>query len=135
MDDLGVLHARSAGEGRFFLLRDVSGDLSRVLSRCGLEATAEQLRECDQSAAEAILGRLLWKDMAYGQPCMAEADAAALAHQLVERYSGAASRYLSNGEWERDGGWTPFTSATFDGGILIEGPDHRYFCLWFEDED
>jgi hypothetical protein len=52
------------------------------------------------------------------------------AEQLTERFFaqfGAGARFVTNN-------WCPATDATFDGGVLVIGPQ-RSGCLWVEDED
>jgi hypothetical protein len=135
IDPHQLLAARQAGEMRYAVLSDVSLDMSRVMAKFGLRADASLLVEFDAETARAILGTLLWKDMAYGTECMPRAQAEQLAREVLAAHSEANSRYYSNGDWSRSEGWNPLTEATFDAGLIVSRGNGEYFCIWFEDED
>lgn len=101
-------------------------------------------KEIDQESARRLVEAVLWRDMAYNSELMPRAQAQQLASQFLANFDSSA-RYFSNGTWHEEGntftggsgsgiGWDPVTSATFDTGVLVIGPD-RSGCLWVEDED
>ena len=135
IDPHQLIAARQAGEIRYAVLSDVSLDMSRVLAKFGLRADASLLVEYDEETARAILGTLLWKDMAYSCECMPKAQAEQLAREVLAEHADANSRYYSNGDWSKSESWNPLTEATFDAGLIVSRGNTEYFCIWFEDED
>jgi hypothetical protein len=85
--------------------------------------------------ALSILAALLWKDMAYEIECMSEAEAEEMAKVIISQNESAESKYFSNGNWAKRESWSPLTNSTFDAGLIVSGFNHRYFCIWFQDED
>ena len=138
IDPNAIIQSRVAGEIRYAVVTDFSGNLAHVLAKFGLSASADSLTELTRDRALAALTQLLWKDMAYSVECMQEANARELAGQIFAQCEYPASQYFSNAAWDQQGrlpSWTPFTESTFDSGLVITGPDHRFFCIWFQDED
>jgi hypothetical protein len=154
MDPQSIIEARHAGEVRYVVLSDFSDDMDRVLSRFGLVADGTLLVEYNRETALSILTELLWRDMAYRMECMSEPEARKIAQEIISQNEYAGSKYYSNGNWAKreswnpltdstldarrvieSRSWNPLTDSTFDGGLIITGPNHRYFCLWFQDED
>jgi hypothetical protein len=130
-----IIKARGAGEIRYSVLTDYSGDLNSVLAKFGLVSNQSLLVEHDRSSAVAILTVLLEKDMAYDGQLMSTDRAVALAEEIVKSHETQASKFYSNGNWAKKESWNPFTDSTFDAGLIITTDDHRYFCIWFQDED
>jgi hypothetical protein len=60
-----------------------------------------------------------------------------MARQIVSQYECTTSKYFSNGVWDENVciSGNPFTDSTLDEGLIITGPDHLFFCIWFQDED
>lgn len=113
--------------------------LSDILIRFGLKSDPDCLEEVDQAKAIHVVTALLWKDLAYGTELMPKDRAISYAQEFVRGHAEANSRFYTNGRWhfyhERSGAdWAPFTSATFDGGILIVS-DRDAACFWAEQED
>lgn len=135
IDPHQLFAARQFGEMRYAVLSDSSADMSRVLAKFGLRADASLLVEHDETTARAIIGTLLWKDMAYGTECMPKAQAEQLARDILAAHADEQSRYYSNGDWTKSESWNPLTEATFDAGVIVSRGNGEYFCLWVEDED
>ncbi len=136
MADLrALIEARDRGEVRAALVSEMTGDLTRVLSKCGLRPEPSLLIEHGHESALAILTELLWKDMAYETECMPKKQAESIAQSLFGKYSDSNSRFYSNGNWALRESWNPLTDATFDAGLIIASSNKNYFCIWFEDED
>lgn len=132
---LEVISARKYGEVRLCVVTVHTGNLDKVLSKCGLMPESILLVEHDRKAAHEILSILLHKDMAHGIHCMSESEARAMAERVISCHETSSSRYYSNGNLAKEKAWTPFTDATFDAGLVISGQDYSYFCIWIEDED
>ncbi|MDB5803321.1 MAG: hypothetical protein JWN73_643 [Betaproteobacteria bacterium] len=135
VDPHQLIEARKCGEIRYAVATETSADMSRVLAKFGLRADASLLVAHDAETAHAILGTLLWKDMAYGTECMPRAQADQLAREVLAGHADEQSRYFSNGDWTKSESWNPLTEATFDAGLIVSCAENRYFCIWFEDED
>jgi hypothetical protein len=135
LDAHQLIAARQCGEIRYAVVSDTSMEMSRVMAKFGLRADATLLVEHDAETAHGILGTLLWKDMAYGTECMPRERADQLAREVLAGHTSAKSRFYSNGDWTKSQSWNPLTEATFDAGLIVNCGDHRYFCIWFEDED
>lgn len=135
IDPQKIIEARDAGEVKYVVISDYSNDMNRVLSRFGLIADSSLLVEHDRKTALSILAALLWKDMAYENACMSETEAKNMAEEIISQNEDAESKYYSNGNWAKRDNWNPLTESTFDAGLIITGDSHRYFCIWFQDED
>lgn len=135
IDQRALIEARQFGEIRISVVSEITGDLSRVLSKFGLTPDANMLVEHNRATALSILTELLWKDMAYEGECMSRDQAEKFANTIIDENSDIKSKYFSNGNWALRESWNPLTSATFDAGIIISAQDKPYFCIWFEDED
>ena len=83
-------------------------------------------REVDEASARSSVVRHLHRDMAYDAEIMPMSQADQLANRFFAQF-GAGSKYFTNNS-------CPATSATFDEGILVLGPDCSG-CPWVEDED
>jgi hypothetical protein len=92
--------------------------------------------EIDATVAEAILVRILHRDLAYGVVVMPQELARSLAARFLDAASSPSCRCFSNGDFSQasPAAWMPATTATFDTGVLIVGPG-RSACFWVEDED
>lgn len=135
IDFRALIEARKYGEIRVSVASEMTGDLSRVLSKFGLLDDASMLIEHSRATAVSILTELLWKDMAYEGECMPRENAEASAISIISENEDAQSRFFSNGNWALRESWNPLTKATFDAGIIISGQRGTYFCIWIEDED
>lgn len=135
IDPQKIIEARDAGELKYIVISDYSNDMNRVLSRFGLIADSALLVEHNRETALSILAALLWKDMAYESACMSEAGAKEMAEAIISQNESTESKYYSNGNWAKRESWNPLTDSTFDAGLIITGCNHRYFCIWFQDED
>ncbi len=135
IDLRALIKARDCGEIRIALVTEMTGDLSRVLSKLGFAPDASMLVEQDRVTALSILTALLWKDMAYEGECMPREQAEAFSNAIIDENCDIHSRYFSNGNWALQESWNPLTNATFDAGIIISSGGRLYFCIWFEDED
>lgn len=112
------------------------------------EAEIQQVIHPVESKDKAIriLAQLLYRDMAYDTELMKAEEALELAEKFVSLFSEQSSQYYSNSEWRNDplqtpgtfgaqlNGWSPFTDATFDSGIIVVDKD-KIGIAWFEDED
>jgi hypothetical protein len=127
--------ARGAGEIRYAVVSEYSGDLDRVLAKLGLSPDKSMLIEIDRSTAAAILGALLEKDMAFGTSLMSPEAASSMAERILASCEAPASKYFSNGNWPKEKEWNSLTESTFDSGVLVTIGANQYFCIWFEDED
>ena len=135
MSPQSIIQERRFGEIRIAVVSEVTGDLSRVLQKCGLRSDPTMLVEHPRDEAEAILRELLWKDMAYEGECMPRERAALIARAILAENSVTCSRFFSNGNWARRESWNPLTESTFDAGLLVSLVGGQYFCIWFQDED
>lgn len=114
---------------------DSSNDLAIVLAKFGLRSDATLISEISRTEAHAILTKLLWKDLAYGVECMPLDTAAAFADRFLSESESSQCKYFSNVANSESNQWQPFTSSTFDSGVIVSGPTGRHACLWIEDED
>jgi hypothetical protein len=135
IDPQKIIEARDAGEFKYVIISDYSNDINRVLFRFGLIADSALLVEHSRETALSILTALLWKDMAYENACMTEAEAKKMAEEIISQNEFEGSKYYSNGNCVKRESWNPLTDATFDAGLIITGCNHIYFCIWFQDED
>ena len=135
IDPQKIIAARGAGEVKYLIISDYSNDINRVLFRFGLFADSSLLFEHSREAALSILTALLWKEMAYDNACMSEAEAKEMAEEIISQNESEESKYYSNGNGIKRESWNPLTDATFDAGLIITGCNHIHFCIWFQDED
>jgi len=135
IDPSDVIAARHAGEIRYAVASEYSGDLDRVLAKFGLLPDKSMLIEIDRSCAVAVLGALLEKDMAYGSSLMSPEAASSMAERILASREVPASKYFSNANWPKEKEWNSLTESTFDSGLLVTIGANQYFCIWFEDED
>lgn len=135
IEPLNIFEARDAGEIKYVVITDYSNDMNRILSRFGLFGDSNLLIEHNRETTLSILANLIWKDMAYESTFMLENEARQLANKIISEYEFSESKYYSNGNWAKRESWNPLTESTFDAGIIITGPNHIYFCIWFQDED
>lgn len=117
----------------------------RLLARVGYRDLA-RWDPLTPAGAQAALGWLLHRDLAYDRrfadPQAAQALAARFVaacgpgawftngNQVEQRLAAEASGADSFGS----AGWDPLSNATFDAGVLFEGPKHVALA-WVEDED
>ncbi len=100
----------------------------------------DQMQEVQKYDAIKILTRMLYKDLAYDHAGDAtELACNDFAVNWLEEKTESGVKYYTNGNWQQfwsegQGGWSPLTNATFDGGIIAV---HALFSrsLWFEAED
>lgn len=137
------LHAlnliRKRGGMRIHVMRTMYAKLQHVIGFFGLTGKAENLLVISPEQAVTALTALLHKDMAYNSELMTEAEAAALAQELIRHFATPDAVIYSSGEWrdEENGELiycSPFTKATFDAGMLIRNREET-IAIWFEDED
>jgi hypothetical protein len=135
IDALSLIRDRRFGEMRVVFVSEMTGDLGRVLGKCGLLPDASRLSEFSKELTQKILVKLLARDMAYGSECIPIETAAVRAQELIDESSTLESRFYSNGNWSEASAWNPLTESTFDGGILMTIDQFHYLCIWFQDED
>jgi hypothetical protein len=130
-----LIKARKYGQIRYSFMTDSSNDLSTVLSKFGLLGDATLVIEVSRTEAIAILTKLLWKDMAYGEECMAHDTAKAFAEAFILESESTQCKYYSNVKSAASTQWQPLTDATFDAGVIVSGHIGLHACLWIQDED
>jgi len=136
LDPLALIAARHAGEIRYAVVNEDTGNLGRLLAKFGLRQDESALVEHEWPVALDILTLLLWKDLAYGRECMPRETALTWARQLLAAHAQPGARFYSNGNVVRGDRWHPLTDATFDAGLVIVNPSAAvHCCVWFEDED
>lgn len=91
-------------------------------------------RRIKVETAEAILSRILWKDLAYSIERMSLSTAKRLAAEFLKNFV-PPMLYLTNGEnLAHNYTYDPITDATFDGGVIaFDGK--KVGMLWVMDED
>jgi hypothetical protein len=104
----------------------------------GLAADPEYYQEIDAAAARRHLELILHHDLAYRVQHMPIARAAELTARFLAPFGTERVRYFTNAtDFDATGqnwAWNPVTTATFDTGVLVVGPQLSG-CLWVEDED
>jgi len=136
LDPLEVIAARDCGAVRYSVLTDYSNDLNNVLRRFGLNANKTALLSRDRATARDVLAQLFFQDLAYGGACgLMNQAATSWAERILAEHEYEGSVYYTNGGFGFHKSRAPFTQATYDAGMIITGPNHRFFCIWFEDED
>ena len=131
-----IIRERNAGEIRCGFTSCRYPDERTVASKFGLNNRDCLLKEVARNVAEKIVEALLWKDMAYQCELLSQDKARELAHRFMEAFPWDA-HFFTNGNWHEYpdmDGWNPWTSATFDGGVLAVS-ERLSGCLWVEDED
>lgn len=138
-----LINRRNAGWVRVSFVSNYHDPLPKVLARLGLQCAEfpdPQLREVPRSEARSILVSLLRQDMAYRAELMPQAEAESFADQFLGNFSSDDARFITNLDQPDnparpfDGGYSPMTQSTFDGGIIgIE--NSLVGCFWVEDED
>lgn len=137
MNVLELLRKRSGL--RIHVMRSMQAKLQHVIGFFGFTGKAENLLVLTPEQAINALTQLLYKDMAYDSELMPEAEAAALARELITQLADADAIIYTSGEWrDEEGGelifCSPFTNATFDAGFLVRNKVET-IAIWFEDED
>nr|MDO8110603.1 hypothetical protein [Candidatus Sigynarchaeota archaeon] len=109
------------------------GIINQFVLKCGAHPIAHW-RLIQIETAEAILTRILWKDLAYSQERMNFSTAKRLTVDFFNNFV-PPMLYLTNGEKSAQGyTWDPITEATFDGGVIVfDG--QKVGMLWVADED
>lgn len=131
--------ARTVGVSRCTYAHTFNTDLNYILLLFGLLPKIADLMAISAIKAEGILATLLWKDMAYSAEIISLEYAQQLARHFVMTQK-AGTKFFSNADWQASldhsngFGWTPFTDATYDGGVIAVGSNYAS-CIWFEDED
>jgi hypothetical protein len=120
-------------------MRSMQAKLQHVIGFFGFIGKEENLLVLSPEQAITALTQLLHKDMAYDSKLMPEAEAASLAHELIQHFADADAVIYTNGEWrDEEGGeliyCSPFTNATFDAGFLVRNKVET-IAIWVEDED
>ena len=107
----------------------------------GLKDDAGLYRETDAEMARAIVVNILHRDLAYGNRVLSLSRAEALASEVIQRFADPKARFFTNAEFKQDAGaalvmsrWDPATTATFDTGVIMLGPNESA-CVWVADED
>lgn len=124
---------------RIHVMRSMQAKLQHVIGFFGFIGKEENLLVLSPEQAITALTQLLHKDMAYDSKLMPEAEAASLAHELIQHFADADAVIYTNGEWrDEEGGeliyCSPFTNATFDAGFLVRNKVET-IAIWVEDED
>lgn len=121
-----ILAARWVGVVRCGLSSLTTPSIAELAQDFGLRGDEKIYQEVDEATARSTIRLLLHRDMAYEDEVIPLSRAEQLTEEFFAQF-GDGSRFYTNHGW-------PATEATFDGGILISGPD-RSGCLWVEDED
>ena len=109
----------------------------------GLISLKENWIAVDGERARHILSKLLHRNMAYGDERMDSSLASEVAKTFLDTFPDDAS-FFTNGTWDEEPQttgattfgpqWSPATSATFDGGIIVCSKT-KIGIFWIEDED
>src|SRR5262249_14160352 len=106
----------------------------------GLKGDASLYHQVDAEMARAILVGILHRDLAYGNRLLSLARAEDLAGQVMQRFTGSGTRFLTNGQFKPGAGvglvlwrWDPATASTFDTGLLVLGTTESG-CVWVAEE-
>jgi hypothetical protein len=107
----------------------------------GLKGDASLYHQVDAEMARAILIGILHRDLANGDRLLSLSRAEDLAGQVMQRFTGAGIRFLTNGQFKHGAAaglvlshWDPATDATFDTGVLMLGTAESA-CVWVAEED
>jgi hypothetical protein len=138
-----IIAARGFGDVHCGISSQTSPSVAQLAREFGLADDPGPYKEIDAAAAKRLVQTLLHLDMAYNAEVMPAARAAELAERFLAQFASAGVRFYTNSTFhECRGGkltwsgvsWDPVTSATFDTGVLVIGPESSG-CLWVEDED
>ncbi len=107
--------------------------INQFVLKCGAKPIPHW-RRIQVKAAEAILTRILWKDLAYSRERMRLSTAKRLTADFLKNFV-PPMLYLTNGEdISQNYTFDPITEATFDGGVIVfDG--QKVGMLWVTDED
>jgi hypothetical protein len=107
----------------------------------GLREDASLYHQVDAEMARAILIGILHRDLANGDRLLSLSRAEELAGQVMQRFTGAGTRFLTNGQFRQGAAaglvlshWDPATDATFDTGVLMLGTGESG-CVWVAEEN
>jgi len=136
-----IIQARGAGD-LIVRIEPVAVECPMQAARLfGLFDAPDIYVEVSKDEARAVLVAMLVKDMAYGCPLVAPAEASRLADAFLGAIGSGTRRYFTNGDYGRprvhpDIGpsGTPATAHTFDSGVLVLAAA-QVGCAWFMDED
>jgi len=96
-------------------------------------------RQIDVASARGIVTSCMTHDLAYHEPMVSEAEAAALADRFLSHFDDATVFYTNGDPFDaaarlRSRSWQPITAATFDTGVVAVS-SRRVGIFWVEDED
>jgi len=130
---------RSAGKVTAGTTKDAKSVVA-LAAAFGLKGDASLYHQVDAEMARAILVGILHRDLAYGNRLLSLARAEELAGQVMQRFTGPGTRFLTNGQFKHGTGvglvlsrWDPATASTFDTGVLMLGANESG-CVWVEEE-
>lgn len=134
-----IIEKRGCGELRINFSPKWNYPINSILSGFGLFPNEENLIEVTIEIACEIVEAILWRDLSYSGEIMPRGEAKRYSEYLVCSMAPPECTFYTNAEWhkyhgESSFGFNPFTSSTFDGGILCVGKNSA-MSIWVKDED
>ncbi len=139
MNITNIIEKRDCGKLRICFSTNWEYPLKQLLSGFGLYPNEALLEEVSELQAQEIVETLLWKDLAYSGEIMPREDAKKYTTYFFASVVLAGGRFYTNALWHSyhgtsSFGFNPFTSSTFDGGVLIV-EKNLAIAFWVENED
>jgi hypothetical protein len=107
----------------------------------GLKGDAGLYHQVDADMARQILVNILHRDLAYGNRLLSLARAEELAAHVMDRFTDAGIRFLTNAKFKHGAAaalvlshWDPATASTFDTGVLMLGTAESG-CVWIAEDE
>ncbi len=134
-----IIEKRDCGELRINFSTNFNDPINSLLSGFGLAPNEEKLTEVTIEIACEIVEAILWRDLAYSSEIMSREEAKRYSEYLIYSMAPPESTFYTNAVWHNyhgasSFGYSGFTSATFDGGIICVGKNSA-MSIWVKDED
>jgi hypothetical protein len=123
-----------------------TNDFLSVAAHFTLFSDPSIYRTVSKLEAQAILTRLLHRDLVFNSIVVPEEQALRLSNSFLSKFPDAHSTFYTNIDFSREGEfagatsavcgpeWNSATESTFDAGLIVLGPEQAG-CIWIEDED
>jgi len=139
MNIFEIIEKRNCGNLRISFSANRGDSMNQILSGFGLFQNEDLLEEITETQAREIVTILLWKDLAYSGEIMCKEDAESYSDYVISHVFSKDSTFFTNALWQNYHGnnsfsFTPFTKATFDGGVIAVSKN-VVAMFWVDDED